>query len=219
MPDTLPAVPGLDEMAPSFLRAFVDQIRPTGLDLDHVAALISHESRFRPDARNAATRATGLIQFMPATAKTLGTSVDELARMSATAQLPFVVAYFKPFGQLAPRDIVIAALGTGLCARGGTGPSSCLGAPDETVVARMPETVYMQNAGLDTDKDGIITLGDVRGQIDAMLAAAARKPRLVVPADGGGPTPASRAPSKAGPGLGFVLLCGLGALALRRLAS
>ena len=46
-------------------------------------------------------RAAGLIQFMPSTARGLGTSSDALAKMSQIQQLKFVEDYFRPFtGQI-----------------------------------------------------------------------------------------------------------------------
>ena len=53
---------------------------------------------FSPSVRNAAgSGATGLIQFMPSTAKDLGTSTTELADMSAVDQLDYVQKYFRPY--------------------------------------------------------------------------------------------------------------------------
>jgi len=43
------------------------------------------------------TKATGLIQFMPSTAKALGTSIDALKRMTPLAQLDYVRIYFEPY--------------------------------------------------------------------------------------------------------------------------
>ena len=48
-----------------------------------------------PSARNSRTKATGLIQFMPATARGLGTNIDALAQMSPQEQLVFVQKYLK----------------------------------------------------------------------------------------------------------------------------
>lgn len=45
------------------------------------------------------SKATGLIQFMPTTAKGLGTSIEQLAKMTAREQLPFVERYFRERGQ------------------------------------------------------------------------------------------------------------------------
>lgn len=59
-----------------------------------LARLIRFESRFNPAAVNARTNATGLIQFLPSTAISLGTTVDALARMPALSQMHYVRAYF-----------------------------------------------------------------------------------------------------------------------------
>jgi len=56
-----------------------------GLDPDDLMACMAWESAesFRADIKNAAgSGATGLIQFMPSTAKALGTTTTELAKMS-----------------------------------------------------------------------------------------------------------------------------------------
>ncbi len=61
-----------------------------------LADVIAFESRFDPTVRNQID-ATGLIQFMPYTAKNLGTSIDSLARMSFDKQMEYVYKYLKPF--------------------------------------------------------------------------------------------------------------------------
>lgn len=68
-----------------------------GWDPKAIAAVIHVETvgTFSPSIRNPASGATGLIQFMPATARALGTSTEELARMSAVEQLPFVERYLE----------------------------------------------------------------------------------------------------------------------------
>jgi hypothetical protein len=71
---------------------------PEGQKLSYLMAIMSFESDgFNPAARNELSGATGLIQFMPSTAKELGTATDALARMSAEDQLDYVAAYFAPF--------------------------------------------------------------------------------------------------------------------------
>lgn len=61
----------------------------------HLAKVIWAESRMKPTAVNKATNATGLIQFMPATAKALGTSTAALARMSFVQQMEYVRLYLE----------------------------------------------------------------------------------------------------------------------------
>lgn len=52
---------------------------------------------FDPAIQNKTTKATGLIQFMPSTAKSLGTTVDELKLMSNVEQLEYVYLYLKQY--------------------------------------------------------------------------------------------------------------------------
>ena len=58
-------------------------------------ALMYSESGLDPAERNKISNATGLIQFMPETAKQFGTSVDALKTMTAEKQLDYVAKYLK----------------------------------------------------------------------------------------------------------------------------
>ena len=49
--------------------------------------------------KNPTSTATGLIQFMEATARTLGTSTAQLAAMRNVEQLDYVKAYLKPYAR------------------------------------------------------------------------------------------------------------------------
>lgn len=55
------------------------------------------ESRLNPQAVNPISDATGLIQFMPSTARGLGTTTTVLKRMSNVQQLDYVLAYLRPY--------------------------------------------------------------------------------------------------------------------------
>ena len=55
------------------------------------------ESRLNPQAVNPISGATGLIQFMPSTARGLGTTTAVLKRMSNVQQLDYVLAYLRPY--------------------------------------------------------------------------------------------------------------------------
>lgn len=69
-----------------------------------LANLIHFESggTFAPTARNNISGATGLIQFMPSTARRLGTTTEALARLSAIEQLPWVEKYLRSAGVSLP---------------------------------------------------------------------------------------------------------------------
>src|SRR5437764_1478114 len=68
-------------------------------DPSHLMAVMAFETgeTFSPSKKSlAGSGATGLIQFMPATAKSLGTTTGKLAAMSAVEQLDFVEKFLKP---------------------------------------------------------------------------------------------------------------------------
>lgn len=103
---------------------------------------------FRPDVRNAAgSGATGLIQFMPATAKGLGTSTSALAAMKPVMQLDYVKKYFAPYARKIKSlpDMYMAIL-----------LPKYVGSPSSAVLFS-GGVAYRQNSGLDLNKDGKIT--------------------------------------------------------------
>jgi hypothetical protein len=61
------------------------------------AIYIETVGKFSPSIQNPHTKATGLIQFMPATAQGLGTTIEDLAKMSNVEQLAYVYKYLKPY--------------------------------------------------------------------------------------------------------------------------
>lgn len=118
---------------------------------------------FSPSIRNAAgSGATGLIQFMPSTAKDLGTNVDSLAAMTAEQQLIFVQKYFMPYkGRLQSLgDVYMAILWP-----------AAIGKPESHVLWNKDSrpTTYRQNAGLDMDKDGDITKAECTQKVYARM--------------------------------------------------
>lgn len=135
---------------------------------------------FAPDKKNmAGSGATGLIQFMPATAKELGEyrkttlSTASLAKMTAEDQLTWVYWYFRmqidrhgPITNL--EDCYMAILWPGAIGSPVSAPLWSKG--------KMP-TTYRQNAGLDSNKDGTITKQEaashVRQKLDKGIKLAA----------------------------------------------
>jgi hypothetical protein len=131
------------------------------LNPDFLMAAMAFETgeTFSPSITNAAgSGAVGLIQFMPATAKALGTTTAALATMTAEAQLEYVGRYFLPKrGRLSTiEDTYMAIL-----------YPAAIGRPDGKTLFSRPATVYQQNMGLDTNRDGNITIREA--------AAAVRK--------------------------------------------
>jgi hypothetical protein len=66
-----------------------------GVDPMYLANTMYAESRLDPSVKNmAGSGATGLIQFMPQTAANLGTTTDELSRMTPVEQMEYVRRHF-----------------------------------------------------------------------------------------------------------------------------
>ena len=127
-----------------------------GTSADFLMASMAFETgeTFSPSIENAAgSGAVGLIQFMPSTAKSLGSSSEELKKMSAVQQLAFVEKYFAPFkNRLKGLDDVYMAIFM----------PTAVGKSNDTVLIDKDTgpTAYRQNKGLDTNSDGKITKGE-----------------------------------------------------------
>lgn len=145
---------------------FRERVRWIGEDLqidpNFLMACMAWESgrTFRPDVKNmAGSGATGLIQFMPATARALGTTVEALAKKTAEDQLNEVWKYFKSFkGRLKTlSDVYMAILWP-----------KAVGQPDEYALFT-GGVAYRQNAGLDTNKDGRVTKREAAAKVAGLL--------------------------------------------------
>ena len=116
---------------------------------------------FSPTIKNAAgSGAIGLIQFMPATARGLGTTTERLAQLSALDQLNYVRDYFRPYARYIKNlsDMYMAIL-----------MPKYVGLPDSSILFNTPTIAYRQNSGLDWDKDGTITKGEAAALVKAKL--------------------------------------------------
>lgn len=122
-----------------------------GVPPNALLAVMQFESGFSPSIRNAAgSGATGLIQFMPSTARALGTTTDALAQMSRAEQMVYVEKYFDQFASRLSGgsidDIYMAVLWP-----------AAAGKTDEYVLFSRGTRAYEQNIGLDKNKDGTVT--------------------------------------------------------------
>ncbi|GLK89291.1 transglycosylase SLT domain-containing protein [Pseudomonas turukhanskensis] len=138
-----------------------------GVDPNFLMACMAFESgeTFSPSIKNAAgSGAVGLIQFMPSTAQALGTTSQQLAAMSAVKQLDFVEKYFLPrAGKLKSlEDVYMAILWP-----------VAIGKPLDFVLFDKSDPQhpkrYIQNAGLDFNRDGKITKAETAAKVRAKL--------------------------------------------------
>jgi hypothetical protein len=130
-------------------------------DPSHLMAVMYFESRLNPAAVNATSGATGLIQFMPATARDLGTTVEALRAMTAVEQLDYVERYFARYaGRLSTlNDVYMAVLWP-----------LAIGKPDDYILFASPQPAYTQNRALDVNNDGAVTKAEACSFVARRLA-------------------------------------------------
>src|SRR5690554_2745455 len=176
-------VQGSPHVTPAFIAEVEAMAQRLGTQPEYLLAVMSFESGFRPDIRNqAGSGATGLIQFMPATASELGTSTDALARMSAVDQLQYVERYFNNRSDPGDLNTLEGVYTTVL--HGSPKPD-----PDSTLFSQ-GTAAYRMNAPLDLNRDGRITAGEATQFVRDRIDGEAPPPRdAPAPAPGGSDGP------------------------------
>lgn len=116
--------------------------------------VMKKESSINPKAVNPISGASGLIQFLPSTAKGLHTSVEEIRRMSSTDQLNLVYKYFEKYrGRIKNvSDLYMI-----------TFYPAALGKDDDDNIGG--KKVAQQNKVVDLNKDGQITVGEFKDYV------------------------------------------------------
>lgn len=109
---------------------------------------------FDASIMNKFTKATGLIQFMPNTAKDLGTTIEALGKMTEFDQLDYVFAYFEKYGYIKKcarlEDYYLTIF-----------YPAHVGKDPNLKVADKGTKLYDQNSGFDREKKGFYTVGDI----------------------------------------------------------
>lgn len=157
--DKLQHIPEKDRQA--FLSRVLKIAGNLKMDPDYLMAIFMSESGMNPKAVNPGSGATGLIQFMPSTAKGLGTTTSTLKNMSALEQLDYVEKYLSPYkGKMNTKaDAYMAVFSPAFIGKG-----------DAHVAYSRGEGGYNGNKGLDANKDGNITNGELAVRLDKFLA-------------------------------------------------
>ncbi len=143
---------------------FVARVKQTSqkLNCDYrdLLAVMNAESKLNPSAVNKHSGATGLIQFMPKTAKGFGTTTEKLKNMSAVEQMSYVEKYllsnkraagFNSNKKLSGGDLYSLIF---LPARA-----------NRDVLCTNGEKYYSWNKGLDINKDGKITKAELSQRV------------------------------------------------------
>lgn len=123
--------------------------------LSELMACIAWESgeSFSPSKKNPNSSATGLIQFMEAVAREMGTTTAALAKMTVVQQLDYVEKYFWRYRTRVKTmsDLYMSILWPAAIGRG----------ENEAVWTKeISPRQYAVNSGLDLNKDGIVTVGE-----------------------------------------------------------
>ncbi|MGM9819565.1 MAG: transglycosylase SLT domain-containing protein [Candidatus Onthomorpha sp.] len=126
------------------------------IEPDWLMAVMYKESGLNHRAVNSNGGATGLIQFMPSTAKSLGTTTAALKAMSNVEQLDYVYKYYKPYITKLNSypDLYLA-----------TFFPIALGKSDEWVLQSSglsAKTIARANPAIDLNKDDKITVGEFK---------------------------------------------------------
>ncbi len=145
----------------SYRKSFVEKVKKIsanlGIDPNWLMAIMYFESAgtFSPSITNN-IGATGLIQFIPSTAKGLGTSTSALRSMTAVQQLDYVEKYLKPYrGKFKSYIDVYFAVFFPLA----------IGKPDDWVIqggGLSASSIYNSNPAFRVQKDGKIRVWEVK---------------------------------------------------------
>jgi peptidoglycan hydrolase-like protein with peptidoglycan-binding domain len=153
---------GIENTSEAFRKKVLEVADRLLIDPNFLMAIMSFETgaTFSPSVKNIYSGATGLIQFMPATARSLGTTVGELEKMTAAEQLDFVEKYFSPRkGKLITiEDAYMAVL-----------YPKAIGKGRDFVLFEKSSVQYKQNIGLDANGDGKITVGEASRKVSERL--------------------------------------------------
>ena len=162
------------KVSPEFITIVTGICLKLGCPVDDLMSCMAFETgeSFSPTIANGAGAPYyGLIQFGKAAATDAGTTVEDLVKMTAEQQLEYVYRFFKPYtnklhglGDIYMRIIWPRAVGK----------------PDSYVLFSQdaPGKAYIQNKGLDVNKDGSVTRGECLVKINAKMVRGLDPERL-----------------------------------------
>lgn len=140
-----PDVKELDSSAkddPDFNSKLKKVAAALGIEESTLRAIIKHESNFNPAAEDPAHVSVGLIGFTERTARGMGTSKEELKKMTATQQLDYVYKFYQKVGVKPGMDRGTIYMLTFMPA--------FVNAPDDTVLGKQGGGNLITPSGLDT---------------------------------------------------------------------
>ena len=168
------SIPNKVKSDTGFQKAVTGTAQRLGISEDYLYTVMDFETggSFSPSQKNrAGSGATGLIQFMPSTARGLGTSTDALSKMTRVQQMKYVEQYLAEAGVKSGATLSDLYMSILFPAAVGKGEDFVLFGKG----ARSGYTgrAYDQNSGLDKDKSGSITKAEASAKVMERLPASA----------------------------------------------
>ncbi len=154
-------------LSDGFYNKATEVAKRLGCDPNDLLAVMYSESGLKPGAVNKNGGATGLIQFMPRTAKSLGTSTQAIKNMSAEEQLVYVekcIASNKKMAGYAANEKIGAGTLYALIFLPARAKRDVLTSCNEGTA------YYSANKGLDKNGDGMITKDELAQRVRGYMA-------------------------------------------------
>ncbi|MEJ5115676.1 hypothetical protein [Erwinia billingiae] len=153
------------KISEAFRAKLLEVSESLGIDPNYIMACIALETdkKFRTDTKNPGSSATGLIQFMKATAKELGTTTKKLSEMDHVEQMEYVKKYFEmqarnfgmPTNKWTLEDVYYSIFS----------PKTIKLGLNDIVYKKSNGNTYNRNLFHDKNKDGIITKSEIAENI------------------------------------------------------
>ena len=189
---------------PEFRKKLVCIADELGMNPSYMAAIMYLESKFDPKQAYRAKNpdrvvAAGLIQFTKSTYSMIGMNPADVLKLDAMDQLDLVRKYYEGVGPSRIKslgDYYLANFASGFLGRSDSTPifKKADDRPPKTNGPNDPGfEPYRMNPALDPNKDGAITVGEVKSKIYPLVNAAKKHPKVVVDYDNS--TPSSPDPS------------------------
>ncbi len=175
--------PAAPDVSPAFKSQIAAMAQRLGVDPAHLLAVMWFESRLAPNAKNPASGAVGLIQFLPSVAADLlglrGAGREKragaaIAAMPAEDQLGLVEAYLARVMRgrkiTSLRDLYMCVLFPSAVGRGSGFAIARSDAPTD-----LGRAIYAQNAALDANRDGVVTAGEAAAAVEGASSSPTLK--------------------------------------------
>lgn len=141
-----------------FINKVISISQKLDIDPNWLMAVMNLETggTFSPSIQNKTSGATGLIQFIPSTAKSLGTTTSALSKMSNVQQLDYVYKYLAQYKSKLVNyiDLYLAVFFPIAMTK-----TDSYVIQSDTLSA---SKIAAQNAGFDLNKNKMITVGEIK---------------------------------------------------------